>query len=239
MAYRSVFERREVKYLLRRHQQRRVLAAMAPYMARDQYGRTTICNLYFDTDDYRLIRRSLEHPVYKEKLRLRSYGRAEAGSEVFVEIKKKFDHTVYKRRIALPEEAALEWLGGGGCPAHDNQISREIDWFLRYYEGLRPTAYLSYEREAYYCRAGGDFRVTFDENILSRTTALSLETEAWGTPLLAEDQVLMEIKCSGGIPLWMTRILTQEQLYKTSFSKYGTAYQTLIFPQIKEELFHV
>ncbi|MBE6971553.1 MAG: polyphosphate polymerase domain-containing protein [Ruminococcaceae bacterium] len=239
MAYQSVFERRELKYLLTRAQQQRVLQAIAPYMARDRYGRTTICNLYFDTADYRLIRHSLEHPVYKEKLRLRSYGRAAPLSEVFVEVKKKFDHTVYKRRIALTEKAALEWLHDGNCPVHDHQISREIAYFLSYYPSLHPTVYLSYEREAYYCRAGGDFRVTFDENVLGRTNELSLETEAWGTPLLAEDHVLMELKCPGAIPLWMTQILTQERLYKTSFSKYGTAYQTLIFPQVKEAIFHV
>ena len=90
--------------------------------------------------------------------------------------------------------------------------------------------YLSYEREAFYSKDGSDFRVTFDENILSRETHLSLEAGAWGAPLLPRGMVLMELKTPGGIPLWMTQFLTEQHLYKTSFSKYGTAYETLIYP---------
>ena len=44
----------------------------------------------------------------------------------------------------------------------------------------------------------------------------------------------MEIKCSGGIPLWMTQVLSREKIFKSSFSKYGTAYQTLIYPQLQK-----
>lgn len=233
MPYQSVFRRYELKYLLTRAQKARIVQAIAPYMQLDQYGHSVIRNLYFDTDSYRLIRRSLEKPLYKEKLRLRSYSRATCKSPVFVELKKKYDGVVYKRRLSLPEQEALSWLGGGALP-QDTQIAREIDYFFRFYGALHPTLFLSYEREAYYCRDGSDFRITFDENILCRKTELSLETEAYGAPLLDEDAVLMELKCSGGIPLWLVRVLSEEKLYKTSFSKYGTAYQRLIFPQIKE-----
>ncbi len=233
MPYQSVFRRYELKYLLTRAQKGRIVQAIAPYMQLDQYGHSVIRNLYFDTDSYRLIRRSMEKPTYKEKLRLRSYSRATCQSPVFVELKKKYDGVVYKRRLSLPEQEALSWLGGGELP-QDTQIAREIDYFLRFYGTLHPTLFLSYEREAYYCRDGGDFRLTFDENVLCRQTELSLETEAYGTPLLDENTVLMELKCSGGIPLWLVRVLSEEKLYKTSFSKYGTAYQRLIYPKIKE-----
>ena len=87
MAIQTVFKRYEIKYLLTEAQQQRVLEAMKPYMQLDDYGRTTIRNLYFDTDDYRLIRRSMEKPVYKEKLRIRSYRTAAPDSPVFVELK--------------------------------------------------------------------------------------------------------------------------------------------------------
>lgn len=229
MAYQAVFKRYELKYMITPAQKAAVLAAMGPHMALDQYGRTTIRNIYFDTPDYRLIRRSIEKPVYKEKLRIRSYRRATPHSRVFVELKKKFDHVVYKRRLSLREDEALEWLAGRmHCEDH-SQISREIDYFLSFYKGLRPTVFLSYEREAYYCRAGGDFRVTFDENVLCRREDLSLKAEIGGIPILPEGKILMEIKCSGGIPLWMTEVLTRQRIFRTSFSKYGTAYQTMIF----------
>ena len=115
----------------------------------------------------------------------------------------------------------------------EEQIVEEIEYFMDYYRGLHPVVFLSYEREAYYEKNGGDFRVTFDDHILCRQEELSLESEIWGTPLLEEGKVLMEIKCSGGIPLWMTHVLSQEHIYETSFSKYGTAYETMIYPKTK------
>lgn len=238
MAYQAVFRRYELKYLLTQEQKEKILKAMEPYMALDQYGRTTIRNIYFDTDNYRLIRRSIERPVYKEKLRIRSYNRASPESTVFVELKKKYESVVYKRRMSLTEEDAMDWVTGRMHCRERSQISNEIDYFLAYYETLHPVVFLSYEREAYYCQSDGDFRVTFDDNILCRREQLSLESDVWGTPLLEEGKVLMEIKCAGGIPLWMAHTLSEAQIYKTSFSKYGKAYETLIYPNIKGGLIY-
>ena len=231
MPFQTVFQRYELKYLLSQEQKETVLMAMQPYMTLDKYGRTTIRNLYYDTDTYLLIRRSIEKPEYKEKLRIRSYSRTSADSVVFVELKKKYKHVVYKRRISLPYTDATAWLSREKHPAKHTQIANEIDYFLDYYGSLHPTVFLSYERKAYYCNDGSDFRVTFDDNILCRQEDLSLESEVYGTPILPEGKALMEIKCSGGIPLWMTHVLSEEKIYKTSFSKYGTAYEMLIFPK--------
>ncbi|MGI6006861.1 MAG: polyphosphate polymerase domain-containing protein [Ruminococcus sp.] len=233
MSFQTVFKRYETKYILTKAQKKHVQKAMAHYMKPDQYGRTTVCNLYFDTDTYRLIRHSMEKPAYKEKLRVRSYGRAAPEDPVFIELKKKYKKIVYKRRIALPEKDAMNWILGKDSCFQNSQISDEIRYFFQYYENLHPTVFLSYEREAFYAPDDPGFRVTFDENILCRQENLSLESESYGTPLLPEKTSLMEIKCPGGIPLWMTHTLTEEHIYKTSFSKYGTAYQTMIYPQLK------
>lgn len=235
----QTFKRYELKFILSSEQKNRILTAMEPYMTLDKYGRTTIRNIYFDTDDYRLIRRSIERPSYKEKLRIRSYKRADAYDTVFVELKKKYDRVVYKRRVSMREDEAMEWLCQRIRHA-DSQIEREIEYFLDFYQHLRPTVFLSYEREAYYSNDGGDLRVTFDNNILCRQEDISLEYDVYGYPLLENGKILMEIKCSGGIPLWLTRTLSSERIYKTSFSKYGTAYQSIIYPQIhnKEILIH-
>lgn len=234
MGYQTVFKRYELKYLLTQAQKEHILMAMKPYMTMDQYGRTCIRNIYFDTDNYRLIRKSIEKPAYKEKLRIRSYQRATPQSTVFVELKKKYQSVVYKRRLPLTEDDALAWLKGKCRCKEDSQISREIDYFLFYYQTLHPTVFLSYAREAYYALDQTDFRVTFDDTILCRQTDLSLEAEAGGTPLLEDGTTLMEIKCGGGIPLWMAHALCEAHICKTSFSKYGTAYQKLIYPQYKE-----
>ncbi len=224
MSYQAIFKRYEIKYFLTLRQREELLTVMEPYMKLDDYGHTVIRNIYFDTDTYQLIRHSLEKPVYKEKLRVRSYRKANRDSEVFVELKKKFNSVVYKRRVALPEHEALDWLCGGGFRPEDSQIVEEIEYFRTYYRSLHPACFLSYERDAYYSLGGDDFRVTFDSGIVSREEELSLETDVWGTRLLGPGKLLMEIKTPGGIPLWMTEFLTRNHLYKTSFSKYGEAY---------------
>ena len=200
---------------------------MAPYMKLDKYGRTTIRNIYFDTDTYRLIRRSLEKPVYKEKLRVRSYHTAGPEDSVFVELKKKYKSVVYKRRLVLPRDKAMDSFLNGKPFPENSQIGKEIQYFWKYYGSLRPTVFLSYEREAYYSLDGSDFRVTFDENILYREEDLSLASPIYGKALLGEDETLMEIKTSGGIPLWLSRVLTENKIFKTSFSKYGLAYKQM------------
>lgn len=232
MAFQTVFKRYELKYMLTLEQKGKILEAMSQYMELDKYGRTTIRNIYFDTDDYRLVRRSIEKPAYKEKLRIRSYSMATAESTVFVELKKKYEKVVYKRRLPLCEKDAMAWVSGESVRPIDTQIAREIDYFIRFYGKLNPAVFLSYEREAYYDKRGGDFRVTFDDNILCRQIDMSLCSPVYGEPILNDGKVLMELKCSGGIPLWMVEVLSRERIYKTPFSKYGTAYTALIFPEI-------
>lgn len=229
-----VFKRYEVKYLLTRDRKERILEAMQPYMELDAYGRSTIRNIYYDTDTYRLVRKSLEKPVYKEKLRVRSYAAAGPEDRVFVELKKKYDGVVYKRRIQTEERKAMEYLAGRAEAPVRSQITEETDYFLQFYKTLAPKVFLSYEREAYYTKEPGEFRVTFDENILWRETDLSLGKGIYGSPILQPGQTLMEIKTPGGIPLWMVRALSEEGLRKTSFSKYGSAY-TEIFNRGKGE----
>ncbi|MDO4523188.1 MAG: polyphosphate polymerase domain-containing protein [Eubacteriales bacterium] len=232
MAIQTTFQRYEIKYLMTGQQKRRVLEVMSPYMKLDAFGHTTIRNIYFDTPDFRLIRHSMEKPEYKEKLRIRSYKPVAPGDIVFVELKKKYDSVVYKRRLTVTDrQARHSFTYDRPLPVH-SQIGDEIAYFRKYYEGLRPTVFLSYEREAYYEQNGGDFRVTFDENILFREDHFSLGSKIYGRPLLPEEMCLMEIKTAGGIPLWMCEVLTELGLFKTSFSKYGAAYQQMLRKEI-------
>ena len=199
---------------------------MKNYMIADEHGKSTICSLYFDTPQYLLIRRSMDHPMYKEKLRLRSYGVADKDTTVFVELKKKYDSVVYKRRVAMTEAEACDYLLGRR-QVMDTQITREIDYCMDMYKGIAPAMLLSYEREAYYAKDDHEFRVTFDQNILWRDYDLNLCSGIYGNPILKENQTLMEVKTAGAIPMWMVRFLRDNGIYKTSFSKYGTAYRTL------------
>lgn len=235
MASPTVFQRYELKYLLTREQKAAVISAMAPHMEPDSFGRSTIRNLYYDTDTYRLIRRSLEGPIYKEKLRVRSYCTAGPDDEVFIELKKKYQSVVYKRRTGILEKEAADYLAGKIPAPKPCQITDEIDYFRQFYKTLAPRVFLSYEREAFYEKGNGSFRVTFDDNILWRTTDLSLQAGIYGENILKPGQTLMELKTAGGIPLWMVDILTGQGLQKTAFSKYGSAYMIMLAREKEEE----
>lgn len=229
-----VFKRKELKYILTDEAKHLITRELSSRMRPDEHGVTVIRNLYYDTDSFRLIRRSVEKPIYKEKLRLRAYSRADADSPVFVELKKKYKGTVFKRRIGLPQEMAMRWLNGDvPCP-QNTQISREIDSFLSFYGHLEPKVFLSYRREAFFSAEDPGFRVTFDRDISFRPDGLTLDSEPAGHPVLEDGLWLMELKCSGGMPLWMARLLSREKLYKTPFSKYGKAYTGYIAPAISK-----
>lgn len=230
----NVFRRRELKFLINRQQREALEQLLKEKMVPDKFGRSTICNLYYDTPDYRLIRRSLEKPIYKEKLRLRSYGRIVPGVDVFLEMKKKYKGVVYKRRIRVTEQQAKAFMERQGDLPEDSQIAREMVYFRDFYRDLEPRVYLSYEREAWYDPVDSGFRMTLDRNIRYRTTDLSLASPIDGRALLSPELSLLEVKASGGVPMWLTEHLSRQQIHKQSFSKYGTAYMELLEERLKE-----
>lgn len=222
----NCFERYEKKYLLTPAQYRAVRQGMAPWMKPDAHPKYTICNIYYDTDNYDLIRASLEKPVYKEKLRLRSYGVPGGRDPVFAELKKKFDGVVYKRRVTMEVRAAAAYLQGAGR-GDGSQISREIDWFLQFHRP-KPKVFLAYDREAWAAADGGELRITFDTAIRVRSNDVDLRAGDHGVPLLQDDRILMEIKIPGAAPLWLSRLLSDNRIFPTSFSKYGMYYKTFV-----------
>ena len=228
MGVTNVFARTELKYRLTAAQDRFLREALAPSVEQDQYGESTICNIYYDTPDFRLIRKSIEKPVYKEKLRLRSYGPAGPDDNTFLELKKKYKGIVYKRRICLSERDAMNYLNGTSPLPEQSQITKELDWFLAFYGNLQPAVYLDYDRTAYYSKDDPDLRITFDRNIHFRTDDLSLSSLPGGRFVIKPGESILEIKADGAMPLWLTALLTQANAQRTSFSKYGTAYNLLL-----------
>lgn len=221
------FERLEYKYLITKQQQKKLLEKFPNKIKVDAYGKTDIFNLYFDTQDYRLIRSSIEKPVYKEKLRIRSYGRAAENDPVFIELKKKYKGIVYKRRIEVPFNEAMASLATKKTN-WANQIGKEIDYVVDHYQSLMPRMFIGYSRIAYYDQGDSDFRVTFDENIKYRLDDLTLNCHNEGALLIDEQHVLMEIKIIGAFPLWLANALSDLKISKSSFSKYGNAYKTCL-----------
>lgn len=219
----DVMKRYELKYRLSKDQLDYFLKRIKEHMKVDKYGLTSIASLYFDTPDFYLINRSIEKPKFKEKLRLRSYGLANKESKTFLEIKRKSEGIVYKRRITLLEEEALNLIYSKE-PSNKSQISRELESFINCYSSLEPKYLVIYDRLAFY-QDDSDLRVTIDMNPRYRNYDLNLHTSMEGIPLLEDGGAILEIKVQHSIPLWLTEILSQGKIYQTSFSKVGTAHK--------------
>lgn len=227
----EIFKRVETKYLLSPDQYRFVSSRMGQYMEVDQYGKDTINSIYFDTQDFLMIRRSLEKPVYKEKIRLRTYGQGACQEDpskmVYAEIKKKYQGIVYKRRQPVTLAQAEAWLYRMGPRPVDSQIAREIDYMMEFYRP-HPVVYIGCERIAMAGKENADLRATFDFNIRYRTGRLHLSQGSLGKFLIDPDAVLLEIKVPGAMPLWMVKTLEEAGARQTSFSKYGTYYRSIV-----------
>ncbi len=234
MGYIQSFNRRETKYLLTAEQAEAFLREAQDLLSRDKYGEYTICNLYLDTDDFYFIEHSLDHPAYKEKLRVRSYGNADRDTKIFLEIKKKTKGVVYKRRIVIPFSEAEDYIEKGIRPPSldgfvPNQIFEEIDYLIKKYNP-EPKLYLAYDREAYFMTERPEIRITFDKNIRGRWDNITLTSDE-NTELLdtgVENYRVMEIKSGRAIPLEITEILSRLKIYPVSFSKYGRIYMAMV-----------
>ena len=222
--YKEVFKRMEIKYLIDKIQYEELMAYLETIAKVDEYGLSRINNIYFDTPDYKLIRESIEKPLYKEKLRLRTYGKTDNDTNSFIEIKKKFDKVVYKRRISGKYLDTYDYLIGRGHNIKDSQVAREIEAFLHTYENLRPAVMISYDRIAMQGIDDPELRITFDSNIQWDTDTLDLREDNKGCQILEPNQYLMEIKVSKAMPFGLARKMSELGIFPVSFSKYGKAY---------------
>ena len=219
-----VMKRYEFKYVLTPEQTDFVTEKLKGNMEEDEYGFTTIASVYYDTPDSRLIRASVENPKFKEKIRVRSYGPATDDSPVFLELKRKVDGVVYKRRIQSTLPVVSQFFGGDRNVIGEGQIEDELRRFCDFYGTLVPACMILYDRTAY-VMPESDLRLTIDRDPRYRTEDLDLRRTAQGTALLPEGYAILEIKLQDAIPLWLARILSEGRIYKSSFSKYGTAYE--------------
>ena len=230
----NVMKRYEIKYLLTKEQTKYLVEGLKGHMVLDQYGRTSICSLYYDTPNHRLIRESLDKPEFKEKCRLRSYGLAKPGKPVFLELKRKAYGIVYKRRIQTSIDEVNKFFNKNDVFS-DSQIEKEITYFRDYYESLKPSCLIIYDREAYY-EPDGDLRLTIDYNPRYRLDDLNLSTSTDGKSLLEEGSTILEIKVQEAIPIWLSTLLSNGKIYKNSFSKYGEAYKREIINMDRKEI---
>lgn len=225
----AVFARIEKKYLIDERQASAMVDALKQrgfYML--DFGDPAVQSLYYDTPDFLLIRRSIPRPNYKEKLRLRTYGQPGTESRSFVELKKKYQGVVYKRRVQLPLNVSIAGLAAGHLPEECGQIGREIDRCVAFY-GLTPQCMILYDRDAWISDQEPDIRLTFDRRIRCRFDCLDMTYPQEGDLLLPEGQIIMEVKIPGVYPRWLLQLLNSVGAKRVHFSKYGAAYTRFIF----------
>lgn len=231
-----IFERHEKKFLMHSGTYYELMDRLTPHMEQDAYGLHTINTIYFDTEDYSIIRHSLDKPKFKVKLRLRSYGTPGEGDPVYLELKKKLAGITYKRRVAMPLRQARDYLDRGVIPPESGQNRQtfgEIDWFIQE-KNPSPKVLLCYDRIAMYGREDRDFRMTFDANIRWRSEYLDLGKGDNGSLLLLPGDRLLEVKTLRALPLWLCHILSELEIYPISLSKYGTVYEKYLMQTASE-----
>lgn len=221
--YDNVFERVEQKYLINKREKDKLFKKINDNIEKDKYFETTICNIYFDTIDNDLIINSIEKPIYKDKIRLRSYGTPGMDDYVFLEIKNKYKGIVGKRRIKLTLREFYNYIEKG-IYDEDNHIMKELDYYIKYYK-LIPRIYIAYDRKSYVGKDNKLLRITIDCNLKSRRDNLKIEYGSEGEKYFDEDMYILEIKSLGSMPLWLVNALSELKIYPNSFSKYGSIYK--------------
>lgn len=221
--YENVFKRVEEKYLITNKQKQLLFEKINSYLEKDDFYKSTICNIYFDNINNDLIINSLEKPIFKEKIRLRSYKVPNLDDEVFLEVKEKYKGVVGKRRIKMTLKEFYDYYENNKYDKN-NQIMKEINYYFNYYD-LKPLIYIAYDRKSYKGKDDRNLRITVDSNLRSRHDDLKLELGDAGKKYFEEDYYIMEIKTLGAMPLWLVRSLSELKIYPVSFSKIGKIYE--------------
>lgn len=219
----NIFKRVEEKYLLNKKQYNLLFKKINNYLEKDEYYQTTICNIYFDNKNNDLIINSLEKPIFKHKVRLRSYNTPKLNDYVYLETKFKYKNTVGKRRIKLKLKDFNKYINKNQFD-QNNQIMKEIDYLFKLYN-LKPSYYIAYDRKSYKGKENKNLRITIDTNLRSRKDNLSLEYGDKGKNYFDQKTYIMEIKTLDSMPLWLVKTLSELKIYPVSFSKYGSIYK--------------
>lgn len=229
----ATFKRYEKKYLITKEQLDEIMPSLLEYMELDPFcvgGKEyRIYSIYYDTDNHDIIRQNSSKPYYKEKMRIRSYyDRKDPEDKIFMEIKKKSGGQGNKRRIKLKIKEIEPFVNDGILPeTHDYlsaQVAKELAYFLKNNK-VHPALYVQYDRLALFGKEDKNFRMTFDRNVRTRRSNFQFGESDEDELLLPGGEYIMEIKILGAMPLWLTHLLSEHNLFSRGFSKYGVKYK--------------
>ena len=221
----TIIDRMEQKYFVSFDKYNKLMKLINNKLVKDKYFSERIYNIYFDNDEYEFMTKSLDKPLYKEKVRLRSYETKDKNSNVFLEIKKKFQGHGNKRRVVINYNEAKDYIDNKIIPNTNKQIMGELDYTFKK-NNLKPKISLTYDRLSYAFKEDESYRVTFDTNIRysnKKVDLVDLDDEY----CLFNDGYIMEVKTLKGYPSWFIKALNELKLYPVSYSKVGEAYKEL------------
>lgn len=223
------FKRIEKKYIVTEEQKNQLIAIISEYMELDPFCKNQstyrIQNIYYDTPTNELISLSVRKPRYKQKLRARKY----LGTNFcYLEIKKKSEGVVGKRRLKLSMQEVDDFVLRGVKPQRESFIDKhvigEIEYLLSLYKGIQPSTFISYERLGFFAKNDHELRITFDNQIHAKRNNFEWDKDDYEIKLLEDGLYILEIKYIQNFPLWLTKALSKLKIYPHSFSKYGTEY---------------
>ena len=202
-------------------------------MTRDEYGLHTINSLYYDTVNYDLISLARRKPNYREKLRIRCYGTDYVNAPYFLEIKKKVNKVIYKRRVDMNFYQVNDFINHGLLPINNSfsdeltlmEVKRILD------NNVFPSVMVIYDRIALFDNLDPNFRVTFDFNMRWRKDRLNFLHDDSGSIIAPEVDVIMEVKILKSYPLWFSQLLSELKIFPQSFSKFGEVYKRYILKE--------
>lgn len=232
----KVFDRIEKKYLITDAQRKAMLDVISRNMHEDNYFRSKVFNIYFDNENYDLIVQSIDRPLFKEKLRARSYG---GYDRVFLEIKTKLlgkdANPGFKRRVMITKKDFEEFINGTKNlvtlakktieKEDDLQIASEVDYLAKRFD-LKPRIMVIYGRESY--KGEDNLRVTFDTDLKYRLKDFQFKAKK-SDKIYFKDKcnIIMEVKAHGVLPLWLVKAMSKNKVYPQQFSKVGRIYEKL------------
>jgi hypothetical protein len=225
--------RYECKYLVLEAWVPEIRRIIGPFVRPDRFapqagGMYRISSLYLDSPDLQLLRMAREGWSERMKLRARTYSERQEDP-VFLEVKRRFNGVVHKTRarLARAEVRAPLRSHAWGAPARSGPSELRQFVHLAQHFAVRPVRHVRYLREAYESRGGEPVRVTFDralEQAEGRDGELSPDGSRW-RPLGLEG-VVLELKFTGGFPLWMGALVARFELERRSISKYSLAMES-------------
>lgn len=224
------FNRFELKYLLPIEHAGEFKKAIKSFLHVDSFGEEgqyALTSLYYDTPDHRFYWEKIDGIKVRRKLRIRHYETRDAitpETPVFVEIKKRIDRVIIKKRAKMPYKDAVNLCNEGIMPAKfdpkDKKTLEEVQSMFHTYP-LRPTLITSYFRHALIgTHYDLGLRVTFDTNIRFRDHDLDLTSKNRGKFIIPPNIALMEIKANGAIPYWLTEMIGAHNIRLIRVSKY-------------------